>query len=109
MRLGSPIQLYHQGRNGEDAVTLYAPEEVSRRAWNDAIQKQREIKFKRKPAFGIADRAKRYEFFADIQAHDMVLFGNKCFYIDVYSSLYRRSLFIGYGYWCVYGEPRCAA
>lgn len=74
-RLGAPIRLFHQGRSTEEAYTLYAPDEVNRKSWCEAIEKQRDIKFKRKPAFGIVDIAKRYEFFADIKAHHMVLFG----------------------------------
>lgn len=75
VRTGAPIRFYHQGRSAEDAYTLYAPDQVNRKAWHDTIQKRREIKFRRKPVFGIADSAKRYEFFADIKAHHMVLFG----------------------------------
>lgn len=61
----------------DGTYTLYAPNEHNRKTWNEVIQKQREIKFKRKPVFDVVDSVKRYEFFAEIRAHHMVIFG-KC-------------------------------
>ncbi|KAL9544966.1 hypothetical protein PS6_008487 [Mucor atramentarius] len=71
---GSPITFFHQGRNMDGTYTLYAPNEHNRKTWNEVIQKQREIKFKRKPVFDVVDSVKRYEFFAEIRAHHMVIF-----------------------------------
>ncbi|GAA5816202.1 hypothetical protein MFLAVUS_009728 [Mucor flavus] len=71
---GVPITFYHQGSNAYDTVTLYAATENSRKSWNTAIQKQREIKFKRKPIFDLVDTVKRYEFFTEITVHQMVIF-----------------------------------
>lgn len=73
-RLGVPITFYHQGSNVDDTLTLYAPTDQNRKAWNNIIQKQREIKFKRKPIFDIVDAVKRFEFFAEITVHHMVTF-----------------------------------
>ncbi|RCH89004.1 RHO1 GDP-GTP exchange protein 2, partial [Rhizopus stolonifer] len=73
-RTGAPITFYHQGKNLEDAITLYAPNEPNRKSWNETIQKQRDTKLKRQPAFEIVDSTKRYEFFADIKAHHMLIF-----------------------------------
>ncbi|KAF1796532.1 hypothetical protein V8B55DRAFT_1469504 [Mucor lusitanicus] len=71
---GAPITLFHQGRNVDSTYTLYAPTEHNRKTWNEIIQKQRDIKFKRKPLFDVVDSVKRYEFFAEIRAHHMVIF-----------------------------------
>lgn len=77
MRLGLPITFYHQGRTSEDVFTLYAPNEANLKSWVQAIQKQRNTKLKRQPAFDIVNSVKRYEFFADIKAHHMTIFGKK--------------------------------
>jgi hypothetical protein len=74
-KLGSPITFYHQGRSVDDTLTLYAPNEPNRKSWYEMIQKQRDIKFKRQPAFDVVDCVKRYEFFAEIKIHHMVVFG----------------------------------
>lgn len=74
-RVGLPITFYHQGGNANDNFTLYAVTDQSRKSWNTAIQKQREIKFKRKPVFDVVDTVKRYEFFIEITVHQMVLYG----------------------------------
>jgi hypothetical protein len=74
IRLGVPITFYHQGSNVDDTLTLYAPSDQNRKSWISIIQKQREIKFKRKPIFDIVDAVKRFEFFADITVHHMVTF-----------------------------------
>ncbi|GAN05538.1 CNH-domain-containing protein [Mucor ambiguus] len=71
---GAPITLFHQGRNVDSTYTLYAPTEHNRKTWNEIIQTQRDIKFKRKPIFDLVDSVKRYEFFAEIRAHHMAIF-----------------------------------
>lgn len=76
---GVPITFYHQGSNAYDTVTLYAATENNRKSWNTAIQKQREIKFKRKPIFDLVDTVKRFEFFTEITVHQMVIFGKSSF------------------------------
>lgn len=81
-KLGSPITFFHQGRNVDGTHTLYAPNEHNRKTWSEVIQNQREIKFKRKPLFDIVDNVKRYEFFAEIRAHHMVIFGMYKAYIN---------------------------
>lgn len=81
-RLGSPITFFHQGRNVDGTHTLYAPNEHNRKTWSEIIQNQREIKFKRKPLFSIVDNVKRYEFFAEIRTHHMVIFGIYKVYIN---------------------------
>lgn len=79
IRYGSPIRFFHEGRNIEDAYTLFTPDEANRKAWNESIKKQKQVKFENKPVFETVDSAKRYEFFADIKAHHMVLFGKTKF------------------------------
>ena len=44
-------------------------------SWNQAVQKQRNAKLKRQPAFDVVNSVKRYGFFADIKVHHMVIFG----------------------------------
>ncbi|CEP07864.1 hypothetical protein [Parasitella parasitica] len=73
-KLGLPITFFHQGRNLDGTFTLYAPNEHNRKTWDQVIQKQKDIKFKRKPLFDVVASVKRYEFFAEIRAHHMVIF-----------------------------------
>ncbi|KAI8367364.1 hypothetical protein EDC96DRAFT_506546 [Choanephora cucurbitarum] len=74
MRVGLPIAFFHQGRASEDIFTLYAPNEPNLKSWVQAVQKQRSAKLKRQPAFDVINSVKRYEFFADIKVHHMVIF-----------------------------------
>ncbi|KAI8637471.1 CNH domain-containing protein [Parasitella parasitica] len=73
-RLGLPITFFHQGRNLDGTLTLFAPSEHNRKTWDQIIQRQRDIKFKRKPLFDVVDSVKRYEFFAEIRVHHMIIF-----------------------------------
>ncbi|CAO3648387.1 unnamed protein product [Mucor hiemalis] len=87
--LGAPLTFYHQGGNIDDTLTVYAPSEQNRRSWDTAIQKQRDIKFKRKPVFDIIDTVKRYEFFAEIAVHHMVVFdGGQSYMLATDSGVY---------------------
>lgn len=74
-KLGSPITFYHQGRSVDETHTVYAPNEQNRKTWYETILKQRDIKFKRQPVFDVVDCVKRFEFFAEIKTHHMVVFG----------------------------------
>jgi hypothetical protein len=76
-KLGFAITFYHQGRSVDDTHTMYAPNEPNRKSWHEAIQKQRYIKFKRQPVFDVVGCVKRYEFFAEIKIHHMIVFGKK--------------------------------
>ncbi|ORE06903.1 hypothetical protein BCV72DRAFT_241688 [Rhizopus microsporus var. microsporus] len=75
-KLGAPITFYHEGRITEDSYTLYAPSEHNRKAWNEAIRKQKEAKSKRKPVFQMVKVVKDFEFFADMNIYHMIAFDN---------------------------------
>ncbi|KAI9470069.1 MAG: CNH domain-containing protein [Benjaminiella poitrasii] len=93
--LAFPIQLYHQGKTLEDIYMLYAPNEPNRKAWHEVIQKQRDLKLvNRPPVFNVVDRVKRYEFFAEIKAHHMVIFDeSRQYLLGTDSGLYLGSIY----------------